>query len=314
MNMLKVPDIFRLLFGVSVTISNLMAVGILLKCKKMSFQLRIMTIQLAITDVIRGIVVIMIGLHITDTSIVMCHVSYHTQVVICNMTCFTITAMSCDRFLALSFPLRYRYMVTARRAKYIVIVLWVMALATSLLILQWMTNTVYTSCKYSVVADGYRQHATIGTLIILINIFLYAGILWALYCRRDNLSQSRSSGREVHMKQQKKILLKILAITLVFVLTFLPFNVMWMIFAIDFDNRKHYMTAYFVTMLLWLSNSMLNPCVYVWQYPECRKKLLVCCHFWRREGQRRQATNETSDMHSLETASSSNVFTINPPT
>ena len=121
----------------------------------------------------------------------MCRATYHTQVVICNMTCFTITAMSGDRFLALRFPLRYRYMVTARRVKVTAAVLWGVALATSLLVLLWMRSkgTIYKSCYYlySMIGDGYKQHATIGTFVIILNICLYAGILWAMFCRQENL-------------------------------------------------------------------------------------------------------------------------------
>ena len=87
------------------------------------------------------------------------------------------------------------------------------------------------------------------------------------------------------MKQQKQILAKILVIIGVFVITYLPMTVMFIVLAMDYGNRKSYMTAFFCTALLGMSNSILSPCVYVWRYPECRYKLMNYCTFWKTERQ-----------------------------
>ena len=103
----------------------------------------------------------------------------------------------------------------------------------------------------------------------------------------------------------------------VFVLTYTPVNVVVIILAIDNGNNNDYMTAYFITMLIWLTNSILNPCVYVWQYPECREKLLGFCYFCRREIQQTQVqvpgqniTNrDNAEVNTQEPVSSPVVFT-----
>ena len=119
MENLSVFDILRIIFGLSVVIVNLVALVILFKCKKMAFQIRILTIQLTITDAISGIMVTMMGLHITAWFPAFCYVSYHTHVAVGYMTFFVITAMSGDRFLALCFPFQYRWMVSSRRVLYL---------------------------------------------------------------------------------------------------------------------------------------------------------------------------------------------------
>ena len=140
MTALNVYAILMIVFGLSVTIANIIAVVILFKCKKMVFQIRTWSIQLAITDILTGVLITMNGLHITDFAFAICCAIFHIQVVVSNMTCFTITAITFDRFLALCFPLRYRYIVTARRVKYTVVVLWTIAVTLSLLALLWMKN------------------------------------------------------------------------------------------------------------------------------------------------------------------------------
>ena len=287
---LKISDVLRVVMGLSITIANFIAVVILLKCKKMAFQIRIFTIQLATTDVITGLLVTVVGLHISDFSVVTCRTSYHMHILISNMTCLTITAMSCDRFLALCFPLRYRYTVTARKIRNVVIVLWIISVALSLLPLRHILNkTTFETCHYVVIfGDDFKQHATVWSFGIILNIVFYVNISWSLFCRQDDLESARSTGGTVHMNQQKRILRKILVITTVFVLTYTPVNVVVIILAIDNGNNNDYMTAYFITMLIWLTNSILNPCVYVWQYPECREKLLGVCLFCRREAPQTQ--------------------------
>ena len=280
---LTVSDVLRVVFGLFIAIANITTVVTLLKCKKMAFQIRILTIQLAATDVITGLFVTMVGLNIPNLSAIMCRGSYHIQTVISYMACFTVTTMSFDRFLAVCIPLRYRDIVTARRVKYFVIVLWIVSLLLSLLTLRGIKTAVHDNCHYvTIFNDDFKQHAAAWWLVLLLNIAFYGIISQELFCRRDHLESSRNCGGTLHMNQQKRILRKISVITIVFVLTYLPFNVVLTILIIDYDNRDRYMTTYFITMFIWLTNSILNPCVYVWQYPECREKLLCCCTFWKK--------------------------------
>ena len=106
-----------------------------------------------------------------------------------------------------------------------------------------------------------------------------------------------------------------LAITGVFVITYLPLNVMMVIISFDYENRKSYMTPYFSTILLWMSNSILSPCVYVWRYPECRYKLMIYCTFWNTERQqtlegRLNQYNATFDLQETSGTPASSIVTV----
>ena len=92
----------------------------------------------------------------------------------------------------------------------------------------------------------------------------------ALLCPKDGLQNARISGQQNHMTQQKRILIKILAITGVFVLTYLPYNVMMIIITVDPENWVSYEPALESSLSLVFANSILSPCVNVWRYPECR--------------------------------------------
>ena len=255
----------------------------------MAFQIRILTIQLTITDIISGILFTMMGLHITVWLPAFCYVSYHTHVAVSYMTLFVITAMSGDRLFAICFPFQYRWMVSSRRILYLTVTLWIISICLSLLFLAWMKTTAskycYSSNSIMVGQEGLIQHASFVLSVILLNICFYIGISCNLYCRKDGLSTARVSEQQNYINQQKLILLKIFVIIGVFVITVLPVNVVMIVIAMDYANRKSYMTAYFSTILLGISNSILSPCVYVWRYPECRYKLMFFCTFLSTEQQ-----------------------------
>ena len=288
---LSVFYILRITFGLSVMIANLLALVILFKCKRMAFQIRILTIQLTITDAISGIFVTMMGLNISARFPAFCYLSYHTNVAVSYMTFFVITAVSGDRFLALCFPFQYRWMVSSRRVLYLTMALWTFSLGLSLLLLVWMNTTISKDCYNAdspntiVGKEGFIQHASLCLLVILLNICFYIGIASNLFCRKDGLRTARVSGQRNYIKQQKRILTKILVIIGVFVITVLPVNIMMIIIALDYVNMESYTTAFFGTALLGMSNSILSPCVYVWRYPECRYKLMIYCTFWNTERQ-----------------------------
>ena len=267
---------------------NLISVVILVQCKKMAFQVRTFTIQLAITDVVSGFLTSMVGLRISTYSFATCRLSYQSHSLISIMTTFTITAMAGDRFLALCFPFRYHRMVTAQRVKYLSAMLWILSLACSLLNLIWMDTTIYKGCNYieNVIGrDGFRMYSTLWGLVILVNICFYAGILWATVCKGQSSGQDMTDRRRERARLQRIILTKMLFITGLFVVTYFPSLIMMFFMALDYDNRKKYLTPYFIFVLLSFTNSMLNPVVYVWRYPECRFKLLIYCNFWSQERQ-----------------------------
>ena len=287
MDALSISDIFRVIFGLVIMVLNLISLVILFKCRKMAFQIRTLTIQLAITDVVSGLLTSMVGLRISTYSFVTCRLSYHAHSVVSIMTAFTITTMAGDRFLALCFPFQYHRMVTSRRVGYLSAVLWILSLFFSLMTLIWMETPDYKECNYleTIGRSGYTMYATLWGIVIFLNVLFYTGITKVFLCKDNNSRHSDNERRHNRIGLQKVILAKMLAITGLFVLTNLPALVMMMIMAVDYDNRKKYFTVYFIFVLVSMTNSILNPVIYVWRYPECRFTLLIYCSFWNQDRQ-----------------------------
>ena len=287
MEALSVFDILRIGVGLSIFIMNLTATIVLFKCRRMAFQIRIFTAQLAIADALFGVLMVSVGLRIASVSLVACRINFHFNMMVHFMTSLTITAMSGDRYLALCFPLQYRSSISHKKVKFLSALLWIFAASLSIALLVGMTPGDFTGCDYIKVTgeNGLKLAAALYITVIVLNASFYVGILWTLLHRMRIADPVSDDREERHIREQRTILMKILAIVGLFVCTYIPNLICIIIASFDFDNREKYTTFILVTAFLGFFNSVLSPFVYVWRYPECRYTFLIYCTFWSRERQ-----------------------------
>ena len=264
----------RSVVGLIITIMNIIAVVVLLRCKKMAFQIRIFTLQLAVADLLLGLSLALLGLGLASLSPVTCRVNFHFTSTLQFISFFTITCMSGDRFLAMCMPFKYHRIAKEKRVKFLAVSLWIASVAFSLIFFAWEKPGASETpeCNYieEIGKDGYRFTAVLYMVVLLVNVAFFAGIVWALFLRKNSNDPLSSNGREYHMKEQKRIFLKILGILCLFLFTSVPGITMTIVLGIDYDNRARYATPLLAMVLLGLSNSFFSPLVYVWRYPECR--------------------------------------------
>ena len=278
------PDVLRILLGFSIMVMNFISLFVLFKCKQMAFQIRLFTTQLAAADFVNGFLFILLGLQVSSLSETGCRFNYYCSSVLNFLSIFTITAMAGDRFLALCFPFKYHYVATPTKLKLIALVLWVTALAITLVNFAWMDNTPFSACDYMEVSgkNGYRLMAVTYTIVIVLNVAFFAGIVWTLFVKKNAIGTMTGDEKARHIKDQKRILVKILGILGLFVLTYSPSIVLTIILGVDFEHKERYMTVFLISLFLGISNSVLSPLVYVWRYPECRYMFLIYCFFWNK--------------------------------
>ena len=175
---------------------------------------------------------------------------------------FTLTTISVDRLLALLLGLRYRQVVTLKRAWIIVFTLWVVSTAFSA---TWFWN--------SVIMLWYGFIAIF--LCLVTSIFSYTKIFITLRHQQTQLqdhAQQPNQANQLNLSRYKKAVSSAIWLQLTLVACYLPYCVVAALLthkglSPSFVNSWSYANTF--VML----NSSLNPSLYCWKLEEVRQEV-----------------------------------------
>ena len=188
------------------------------------------------------------------------------------LSLFTVTTISVDRFLAVYIANKYRSTVTMKKAKLVVVFLWL--IATTVMIIFILKRTVYfivamivfgrclliTSCNYIAISRMLQRHH-------------------ALSQSNNNIQTGQQRRNIFTIGRYKRTVTTMLYVYIAFLLCYLPY-LCFTIIKIHFGNASKRQGIYFITALnLVFLNSTLNPFLYYWRIPEVRlqiKQLFGC--------------------------------------
>ena len=192
------------------------------------------------------------------------HLLLSLSITFCGVSVFASTALSVDRLLALFLGLRYRHVVTLKRAR---AVLACGCLASLLMVLVW-----------NFTGKTRRRIVTIFlTLCLSISLFSYTKIVLRLLQHqssvRDNVQQGKANTGEMPLKLEryKKTVVSIALVQLALVICYFPFTI-FLVFAMHLKgiHPRLYLILNFTATLVFL-NSSLNPFLYCWRIKEIRQ-------------------------------------------
>ena len=174
----------------------------------------------------------------------------------------TITAISVDRLLALFLGLRYRQVVTLKRAYLIVVTFWVV-------------STVFSAMRF------WSPRITIWCGIIAISLCLvasmlsYTTIFFTLRQHQNqvqDLAQRPNQTNQLNIARYKKAVSTAIWLQLTLVACYLPIGV---VLALMTGNAlsSSVFHAWSCAMTLVYLNSSLNPILYCWKLEEVRQAL-----------------------------------------
>ncbi|XP_053561528.1 motilin receptor [Bombina bombina] len=192
-------------------------------------------------------------------------------------TILHITALSIERYLAICFPLQAKVFITKARVKFVIILLWAIALLSAgpFYVLsevhQPYNNTNYSKtlleCRYTSYAleSGLLNVMYwVTTVYFVIPMFclsfLYGFIGRKLWKNKDKVRGPNTANREKCHKQTVRILV---LVVLAFIICWLPFHTGRIIF-VNSDIKMVKVSQYFnvVAMLLFYLSASINPILY----------------------------------------------------
>jgi hypothetical protein len=103
----------RLYVGLFIFVENLSTFLILIRCKNILSQIRVLTSSLCLTDMLCGILYSVPG-HVIETYL-NCHIKKQLMMFLIMLSILIVSTLNADRFLALYFGIQYYTRVTKRK-------------------------------------------------------------------------------------------------------------------------------------------------------------------------------------------------------
>ncbi|XP_054081750.1 RYamide receptor isoform X2 [Zeugodacus cucurbitae] len=206
---------------------------------------------------------------------VLCNLVNYSQAVSVLVSAYTLVAISIDRYLAIMRPLRPR--ITKRLAKFIIAIVWTIALATALPILivsklsqpeRWFIECEKYLCHEEWPSNIHNYYYTLALLTLqfivplAVLIFTYTRIACAVWGKRPPGEAENS--RDQRMARSKRKMIKMMVtVVIVFTMCWLPFNVLVLLLNDDaFKVWEPLPYFWFAFHWLAMSHSCYNPIIY----------------------------------------------------
>ena len=185
-----------------------------------------------------------------------------TSFILCGVSLFTLTAISVDRLLALLLGLRYRQVVTLRRAYGTVIAFWAVSIVYSAIRFFWISLSVRSWYENSVIS-----------LCLVTSTFSYTKIFINLRHHQNQIQdqmQQPNQTNQLNMARYREAVSTALWLQFTLVICYLPFVVL-VILHVRAKPSSSLFLAWNYTFTLVFLNSTLNPILYCWKIDEVRQ-------------------------------------------
>ena len=203
--------------------------------------------------------------------------SFIASYLLCGMSLLTLTAISVDRLLALTLGLRYRQVVTVKKACACVIMFWIVSIIFSAMYAQNVRITIW----YSHIVIPVSFFTSVSS---------YTKIFWELHRHerqvRGNIIQreqsSNSSSAPLNITQYRKGVSSVIWLQVAVAVCYLPHGIITALWTYSGQSSAIIVLRQ-LTLTLVYFNSTLNPLLYCWKISEVRqlvKELLrrsFCC-------------------------------------
>lgn len=194
---------------------------------------------------------------------------YVLAILSCVCSILNIAALMVDRYLAVSKPFKYRFIVTSQRVKWSLIIIWCYSLHFSLLpVLGWRTKSFQIYL--------YSLGVLLPTVIMLV---CYYGLLRILREKTKSLKGSADNKESIYMKKvisrERRISTTVLIMLLVFLLAWCPFVIVdfILVFCAQCRSGKGLRLARDITLTFGFLSSGVNPVLYAWRVPNFTRGL-----------------------------------------
>jgi len=246
-------------------VSNALVLAAIIRTPSIRSTQMIMLCSLAVSDILVGLIVqpIYCTLLLTKDHDLY-HVSTKLGYSLCGVSFLTITAITVDRFLALHYHMSYTSLVTERRVKCSLMIIWLF----SLLIAGFHFL-------------GFRLQNSLVSIVTIICLIMCTFCYIRIYriVRRhqfqiksqQQVAQSSDAGKNLNILRLRKSALNTFVFYIALILCYFPIFVSLALSALSFKDWESEWE--FANTAVFL-NSSINPFLYCWRLRELRKEVV----------------------------------------
>ena len=186
---------------------------------------------------------------------------YITSAILSGVSLFVLTIISIDRLLALTLGVRYRQIVTTKRVRIFVILIWAVNLSNA-----------------TIRFLGYRFPFYTFSLVVILLCVVVSTLCYGKICRtlrvqsmkvRATVSEGQpNESSQLHVERYKKSVSSALWVHFTLLVCYLPYSIVSGLKAITGDT---FAVAHGFTATLIFFNSSVNPVLYCWRIREVRQ-------------------------------------------
>ena len=255
--------------------------------------------SLAGTDLLVGAVMdpVSVAFHISEAlqldvvDIKVLHIFYF---ILSTASILTLAALAVERYIAVGSPVKYKTMITPKRAIVTSVSIWIVALGFSF---------VYFKLGFIFYSFLFANTTVFGTFAVL--IFVHVGILKRLrerlkYWRDRRGVESNESDKQenrnnlINTQKESKAAKALMIVLLAFFASFTPACVM--IYLLNFCSSCSCLAIHCLRdlqILIVLCNSGINPYLYAWRLPPFKRAFYKFLHLKSRDKASDVATTST---------------------
>lgn len=265
-----ITDALLIPIGCMLVIENVIAIVIMYRCTRLNFQIRLLSINLAVTDLMTGVMLSM-PLHLLSYGEDNCEFKKYFSFLFVNTSLLTITMFNLDRCFVFWFAMRYYTYITKRLVVKLCFFMWCASLLITYLMFFNFNGPLGVQCSFM-----YRLEKNIVNnlgkslilLFILSNLIMYGYLLFYLKHRMKKIFDVNSAGGQTP-NNQSQVVLKLSVITGTFLAMFTPFIITLTFPILDYSKSSGIL-VHNLTASLMVLNSAVNPILYVWRFKEPR--------------------------------------------
>ena len=273
----------NILLSITASVGNILILIALRKVTSLHSPTKLLFQCLAITDLGVGLIsqplyviyvfLINYNLKLWNIISILHDITWGLSICLSGVSVLTTTALSVDRLLALLLKLRYRHVVTLKRARAVVFCFWLSPVSGIFMFLVWDTNIALTAISVSVMLCIVTS--LLSYTIIFIKLRLHqATVHPTVQCDVHHHGQPIGGGiPALRIAQFKRTVTSIGLVQSALIVCYIPFVIVNAILLLNnvVANLEVSLIASLVYPTLVFLNSSLNPFLYCWRIKEVRQ-------------------------------------------